>query len=96
MVIYNHVPGREMTDFCRKAVDNFLSDPMVWSFHNPLRYTWENWLAYITSQDDSPLPDDPGYEDHVKNLKEDFEHNSIDGLLCCDRVTKIYCERIGE
>lgn len=96
MVIYNHVPGKEMTDFGRKAVDNFLSDPMIWSFDNPIRYTWENWLAYISSQDDSPLPDDPGYETHVAALKESFERDSTDGLLCCDRVTKIYCERIGE
>lgn len=96
MVLYNHVPGKEMTDFCRKAVDNFLPDPMVWSFYNPIQYTWENWLAYITSQDDSPMPDGPRYEDHVMALKKEFERNSTDGLLCCDRITKIYCERMAD
>lgn len=96
MVIYNHMPDREMTDFCRKVVDGFLSDPMIWSFHNPIHYTWEKWLAYIKSQDDSPLQGDPEYGEHVKNLKKDFENNSTDGLLCCDRITKIYCERVAD
>lgn len=60
IVIYNHVPGREDTDFCRQAVDHFFTNPMIWTFDNPINYTKDNWIAYIQSQDDSVLPVAPG------------------------------------
>lgn len=65
IAIYNHVPGREDTDFCRQAVDRFFSNPMIWTFDNPISYTRENWIAYIQSQDDSILPGEPGYEAYI-------------------------------
>ena len=94
MVIYNHVPGKELIDFCRQAVNAFFINPTIWTFHNPINYTRENWLAYIASQDDTPLPGDSGYEEHIATLNEAFDRDSVDGLLCCDRITKVYMERI--
>lgn len=96
MVIYNHVPGKEMTDFCRQAVDAFFSKPMIWTFQNPINYTRDEWLAYIASQDDSTLPDDSEYNAHITMLNEIFDRDSIHGLLCCDRVTKVYSQRIED
>lgn len=93
IVIYNHVPGNEMIDFGRQAVDTFFSNPTIWTFYNPINYTRDKWLAYIESQDDSPLPSDPGYEAHIAALNAMFDRDSVNGLLPCDRVTKIYCEK---
>jgi len=94
MVIYNHVPGKELIDFCRQAVDAFFTNPTIWTFQNPINYNRENWLAYIASQDDSPLPGEAGYEEHIKGLNEAFDRDSVGGVLCCDRITKVYSERI--
>ncbi len=67
---------------------------MTWEFPNPMEYTRENWLAYIASQDDCPLPTDPGYDAHIAAINEAFDRDSVNGLLHVDRITKIYCERI--
>ena len=96
IVIYNHVPGKEMADFCRRAVDAFFTEPKIWTFENPINYTKDEWIAYIQSQDDSPLPGDSGYDAHIDALNEQFERESIHGLLRCDRVTGIYCQGIDE
>ena len=94
LVIYNHVPGQELIDFCRQAVDDFFANPTIWTFNNPINYTRENWISYIGSQDDSPLPGDAGYEEHIAALNEVFDRDCVDGLLPCDRITKVYSERI--
>lgn len=94
IAIYNHVPGREMTDLYKQTVDAFFTKPMTWEFPNPMEYTRDNWLAYIASQDDNPLPTDPGYDAHIAAINAAFDRDSVDGLLHFDRVTKVYSERI--
>ncbi|MDE5591033.1 MAG: class I SAM-dependent methyltransferase [Acetatifactor sp.] len=92
IVIYNHVPGREESDFCRQAVDRFFSNPVIWTFNNPISYTRDDWIAYIQSQDDSILPGEQGYEEYILSLNKAFDRDSIDGVLCCDRLTRVYVE----
>lgn len=94
IAIYNHVPGREMTDFCKQTIDMFFTSPATCTFPNPIEYTRDNWLAYITSLDDSPLPNDPGYDTYIAELNVTYERESVNGLLRCDRVTKVYSEQI--
>jgi ubiquinone/menaquinone biosynthesis C-methylase UbiE len=94
IVIYNITPGGEMIHFSRQAIDAFFTNPIVWEFPNPMEYTRDNWLAYIATQDDSPLPADPRYDAHITAINAGFDCNSVDGLLHIDRVTKVHCERI--
>lgn len=94
IAIYNHTPGTEMTDLYKQTVDTFFTNPTTCEFPNLIDYTRDNWLAYIASQDDSPLPTDPGYDAHIAAINEGFDRNSTDGLLHLKRVTKIYGERI--
>lgn len=94
IAIYNHEPGREMTDSYKQTVDEFFTNPTTWEFPNQMEYTRDNWLAYIASQDDSPLPTDPGYDAHIAAINAVFDRDSVDGLLHLDRVTKVYSERI--
>lgn len=94
IAIYNHEPGREMTDSYKQTVDEFFTNPTTWKFPNQMEYTRDNWLAYIASQDDSPLPADPGYDAHIAAINAVFDRNSVDGMLHLDRVTKVYSERV--
>lgn len=94
IAIYNHIPGGEMIDLYKQTVDAFFTKPTTWEFPNPMEYTRDNWLAYIASQDDNPLPADPGYDAHIAAINAAFDRDSVDGLLHFDRVTKVYSERI--
>lgn len=94
IAIYNHIPGEEMTDLYKQTVDAFFTKPTTWEFANPIEYTRDNWLAYIASQDDNPLPTDPGYDAHIAAINAAFDRDSVNGLLHIDRVTKVYSERI--
>lgn len=94
IAIYNLTPGGEMINLSKKAIDAFFTKPTTWEFPNSMDYTRDNWLAYIASQDDNPLPTDPGYDAHIAAINAAFDRDSEDGLLHCNRVTKIYSERI--
>lgn len=90
IAIYNHVPGMETSDFCIQTIHEFFSAPMTWTCYNPINYTREEWIAYILSQDDSILPGEDGYEAYIESLHQTFDKQSMNGLMCCDRVTGIY------
>ncbi|WP_160680480.1 class I SAM-dependent methyltransferase [Clostridium sp. C8-1-8] len=94
IAIYNHEPGKEMTGLYKQTVEAFFTKPTTWEFQNSIEYTRDNWLAYIASQDDNPLPTDPGYDAHIAAINAAFDRDSVDGLLHCQRVTKVYAERI--
>jgi ubiquinone/menaquinone biosynthesis C-methylase UbiE len=94
IAIYNYVPGKEMIDLYKQTVDAFFTKPTTWEFPNPMEYTRNSWLAYIASQDDNPMPIDPGYDAHITAINTAFDRDSVDGLLHFDRVTKVYSERI--
>ena len=94
IAIYNLTPGGEMITLSKQAADAFFTSPMILEFPNPMDYTRDRWLAYIASQDNYPLPTDHGYDAHIASINAIFDRNSIDGMLRCDRVTKVYSERI--
>ena len=94
IVIYNLMPDGGKIHFSQQAVDAFFTKPTILDFPNPMDYTRDSWLAYIASQDNNPLPTDPGYDEHIAAVNEIFDRDSADGLLRCHRVTKVYSERI--
>lgn len=94
IVIYNHLPDGDGNDIYKQTVDKFFTNSTMWEFANPITYTLENWIDYIASQDNNPLPGESGYEEHIAEIISGFQSNSSDGLLQCDRVTRIYSGRI--
>jgi ubiquinone/menaquinone biosynthesis C-methylase UbiE len=94
IVIYNLTPGGEMITLSKQAANAFFTRPTILDFPNPMDYTRDRWLAYIASQDNYPLPADPGYDAHIASINAIFDRDSIDGLLHYNRVTKVYSERI--
>ena len=96
IVVYNLLSNGSggMIALSKRAIDAFFQKPTIMAFPNPIEYTRERWLAYITSQDNTPLPTDPGYDAHVIEVNTRFDRDCINGLLIIDRVAKIYSERI--
>lgn len=94
IVIYNHIPGKQMSDRYRQTVNRFLSCPGIMQFPNQMEYTLEKWLAYIASQEDYPQPGEKGYEKHMTDIKNDFIRESKNGLMRIDRLTVVYYETI--
>lgn len=39
-------------------------------------------------------PTDPGYDRHIAAINTAFDRDSVDGLLHCDRLTKVYSEEV--
>jgi len=94
IAIYNNTPGGSSVTHSRLSTDVFFSSPAVREFSNPMFYTRESWLAYMTSHSHDPLPSDPGYAAHIVEVNAIFDRENINGLLRRDVVTKVYSERI--
>ncbi|MGG5461125.1 class I SAM-dependent methyltransferase [Clostridium sp. B9] len=90
IVIYNHLSDKNTNDVYKQTVDKFLTNYTMLEFANPITYTLENWINYIASQDNNPSHGEPEFDEHIAAIISDFESNSSDGLLQCDRVTRMY------
>ena len=97
--IYNVMPGdnsisnnKRLT--CKQATSMFFKNPFEREFPNPIFYTRDRWLQYMTSISDNPQPSDSGYESHIAEVNKIFDRESVDGFLRRDVVTKLYSERI--
>jgi SAM-dependent methyltransferase len=94
IVIYNLTPGGEMISLSKQTTDTFFTKPDIMEFPNRMDCTRDSWLAYIASQDNYPLPGEPGYNEHITAINAIFDRDSLDGLLRCDRITRVYSEQI--
>jgi len=94
IVIYNLSHGGEMMSLSKQVTDAFFTNAAVMEFPNPVNFTRDKWLAYIASQDDIPLPSDPGYDTHIAAVNAVFDRDCENGLLRNDRVVKVYSEKI--
>ena len=94
IAVYNISPGGSSVYFSKLSTDVFFENPTVRDFPNPIYYTREKWLTYMTSHSSDPLPSDPGYAAHIAEMNAVFDRESVDGLLLMDVITRIYSERI--
>ena len=95
IAIYNNTPGGSSIAYCKQSTDAFFTNPNVREFPNPVFYTRDRWIQYMTSHSHDPLPSDPGYESHIAEMNAIFDRENADGRLCRDVVTKVYSERMG-
>ncbi|MDR0294063.1 MAG: hypothetical protein LBH95_07930 [Oscillospiraceae bacterium] len=72
----------------------FFTNPAAKEFLNPVSYTRDSWLRYMTSHSHDPLPSDPGYEAHIAEMNAMFGRENENGLMRRGTVTKVYSERI--
>ncbi|MCL1845717.1 MAG: class I SAM-dependent methyltransferase [Defluviitaleaceae bacterium] len=94
VAVYNVTPGGTSPGYSKSSDEIFFKNPTLREFPNPIFYTREKWLAYMTSHSNDPLPSDPEYDAHIAEVNEQFEREAVDGLLCREVVTKIYHEKI--
>ena len=94
IAIYNNTPGGSSVAHSKLSTDVFFKNPEVREFPNPMFYTRESWLQYMTSHSYDPLPSDPGYDAHITEMNAVFDLENVEGLLFRDVVTKVYSERI--
>ena len=77
------------------STDEFFVNPTVREFPNPIFYTRESWISYMTSHSKDPLPTDSSYAEHIDEVNAIFDRENVDGLLRRDVVTKVYSEKVG-
>ena len=92
IAIYNNTPGGSSIKHSKQSTDVFYTNPTIREFLNPMRYSRDNWLAYMTSHSHDPLPSDPGYASHIAKMDAIFDRENTDGLIRRDVVTMIYSE----
>ena len=94
IAVYNNTPGGSSTTHSKLSTDTFFINPIVCEFPNPIFYTREKWLEYMTSHSHDPLPSDPRYNAHIAEMNVIFDCENMDGLLKRDVITKVYSERV--
>ena len=94
ITVYNNVPGGSSITHCKQSTDVFYKNPTVREFPNPILYSRESWLQYMTSHSHDPLPSDPGYDAHIAEMNAIFDRENIDRFLRRNVVTKVYSERL--
>jgi len=99
--LFNHTPGDQPV-LCSHRYTNeqaskiFFINPTIHEFPNPVYYTREKWLQLETSISDSPKPDTPEYDSYIAKINAEFDNANIDGILCCNFITKMYHENISD
>ena len=93
IAIYNSTLD-ESNSHRKFSTEAFFTNPTMKEFPNPIFYTCESWLTYMTSHSHDPLPDDPRYAAHIAEMKAVFERENVDGFMRHDVVTRVYSERI--
>jgi ubiquinone/menaquinone biosynthesis C-methylase UbiE len=93
IAIYNNTPGGSSVSHSKNA-ETFFKNSTVREFPNPIRYTREKWLTYMTSHSHDPLPSDPNYDSHIAEMKKIFEKENTNGVLIRNVVTRVYHEKM--
>ncbi len=94
IAVYNSTPGGESAAHGKTSTAAFFRNPAVREFPNPIYYTRENWLTFMSSHSHSPLPSDPSYAAHLETMNAVFDRENEDGLLRRDVTTVVYSEKI--
>lgn len=94
IAIYNSTRNETSYRHSREAPRAFFTHPEVRMFPNPVAYTREGWLQYMTSHSYDPLPPDPGYEAHIAAMNAVFDRESSGGLLRRPVVTMVYSQAL--
>jgi ubiquinone/menaquinone biosynthesis C-methylase UbiE len=92
ITVYNNTPGGSSIAHSKLSTDIFYENPTVQEFPNPMYYTRESWLAYMTSHSHDPLPSDLGFAAHIQEMNAVFDREQVDGLIRRDVMTKVYSE----
>ena len=94
IAVYNNTPGGNSVQHSKSSTDIFFKSPVIREFPNPIQYTREKWLTYMTSHSHDPLPSDPEYASHITEVNAIFDKENVNGFLHRNVITKVYTETI--
>jgi ribosomal protein S18 acetylase RimI-like enzyme/ubiquinone/menaquinone biosynthesis C-methylase UbiE len=94
VAVYNRPREEKIDSRGRLVIESFFSNLTKREFDNPVFYTRESWIQYMSSHSSNPLPTDSGYEAHIKEVNAIFDRESVDEVLRRDVVTRVYHEVI--
>jgi SAM-dependent methyltransferase len=92
IAVYNNTPGGGSVAHSAESTRAFFGNPVVREFPNPISFTRESWLQYMSSHSHDPLPADPDYAAHIAEMSALFDRESKDGLLWREVTTAVYSE----
>ncbi|MCL2576981.1 MAG: class I SAM-dependent methyltransferase [Defluviitaleaceae bacterium] len=92
IAVYNNTPGGSSISHSKNSTEIFFKDPTVREFPNPILYTREKWLTYMTSHSHAPLQSDPNFDAHIAEMNKIFDEESSNGFLQKNIITKVYSE----
>ena len=92
--VYNVTPGGNSVGLSQRSSLAFFHEPVVGDFPNPISFTRERWLHYMTSHSHDPLPSDEGYAAHIAQANAIFDHDNIGGVLTRNVVTTVFSEHL--
>ncbi len=94
IAVYNNTPSNNSITHSKTSTEAFFKKHTTKEFPNPIFYTRERGLAFMTSHSHDPLPTDANYAEHIAEMNKVFDRESVDGLLRRDVVTTVYSEFI--
>ncbi|MCL2072158.1 MAG: class I SAM-dependent methyltransferase [Oscillospiraceae bacterium] len=97
IAIYNHTPekiGGSKGGHRKEVLDAFFTNPTYREFPNPVAYTRESWLQFMSSHSRSPLPTEPEYAAHIAEMETIFARENVDGLFHRELVTRVWSEKL--
>jgi len=97
--LYNYMPGDDSIPnsnrlTSKQATDIFFKNPAFQEFSNTIYYTRGRYLRHWASISENPRPFDTEYNARIAEANAVFDRESVDGLVRCDMVTKVFIERI--
>ena len=90
--VYNVTPGGTSPHYSEDTSARFFANSIVREFPNTIFYTRKKWTEYMTSHSHDPLPNDPTYDEHIREINEIFDKENIDGFIKREVVTRIFIE----
>ena len=74
----------------KKIMDAFYRNSNMREFPNPIYFTRDRWLLYHSSMEGVPMEGDVGYEAYTAELNNQFDRESVDGVLRLELMTYVY------
>ena len=90
VAVYNNTPGGTSINLSKDSTVEFFKNPTIREFPNPIKYSREKWITYMTSHSYDPLPSDPLFEAHMTEVNAVFEEENINGFVHREIVTTVY------
>lgn len=96
IAVYNNLAGGDSSQHSATSTKAFFGLPTIKEFANPIQYTREQWLTYMTTHSKDPLPDSAAFAEHMEQMNQVFESESENGILTRMLHTSVYHKKLSD